>query len=198
MSTVNQTSAQQRFQLIAQLNEKVFHIDDLARLWQITSKNTLRITIHRYIKKGWLFRIYRGFYSIVPVNKLDPFFLGVKALHQFAYVSTESVLSEAGVIMQIPSSITLISAESRQYTIGNYEYRSRKLQDQFLFNSVGIKDTQEFKKAGIERAVADLLYYNSKFHFDNYSLIDWQKVKEMQEIIGYSKTNYDNHTGKIL
>ena len=179
MSTVNQTSAQQRFQLIAQLNEKVFHIDDLARLWQITSKNTLRITIHRYIKKGWLFRIYRGFYSIVPVNKLDPFFLGVKALHQFAYVSTESVLSEAGVIMQIPSSITLISAESRQYTIGNYEYRSRKLQDQFLFNSVGIKDTQEFKKAGIERAAADLLYYNSKYHFDNYSLINWQKVKEL-------------------
>lgn len=185
MYTSYQSSAQQRFQQIAQLNEKVFHIDDLARIWQISSKNTLRVTIHRYIKKGWLFKIYRGFYSIVPFEKLDPLFLGVKALHQFAYVSTESVLAEAGIIMQLPSKITLISAESRQYTIGNYEYQSRKLQDRFLFNSVGINNTGEYKKASIERAVADLLYYNSKFYFDNYSLIDWQKVNELQEIIGY-------------
>ena len=195
MSTVYQTSSQYRFQILAQLNEKVFHIDDLARIWQISSTNTLRVTIHRYIKKGLLFRIYRGFYSIVPFEKLDPFFLGIKALHQFSYVSTESILAEAGVIMQIPSKITLISAESRQYTIGNYEYQSRKLQDQFLFNSVGIKDTNEFKKACIERAVADLLYYNSKFYFDNYSLIDWQKVKKLQKIIGYPVTNYKKEVG---
>ncbi len=197
MSTVYKTSSQYRFQLIAQLNEKVFHIDDLARIWQISSVNTLHVTIHRYIKKGLLFRIYRGFYSIAPFEKLDPFFLGVKALHQFAYVSTESVLAEAGIIMQIPSKITLISAESRQFTIGNYEYQSRKLQDQFLFNNIGIQDNGEFKKAGIERAIADLLYYNSKFYFDNYSLIDWQKVNKLQEIIGYPVTEYKKQVGGL-
>ena len=197
MSTSYQSFAQYRFQQIAQLNEKVFHIDDLAKIWQISSTNTLRVTIHRYIKKGLLFKIYRGFYSIAPFEKLDPLFLGIKALHQFAYVSTESVLAEAGVIMQIPSKITLISAESRQFTIGNYEYQSRKLQDQFLFNSSGIKDTNDFKKAGVERAVADLLYYNSKFYFDNYSLIDWQKVNELQEIIGYPVTDYKKQVGAL-
>ncbi|MDA3941131.1 MAG: hypothetical protein PF693_17775 [Spirochaetia bacterium] len=197
MSTSYQTSSQQRFQRIAQLNEKVFHIDDLARIWQISSTNTLRVTIHRYIKKGWLFRIYRGFYSIVPFKKLDPLFLGVKALHQFAYVSTESILFEAGIIMQIPSRITLVSSESRQFTIGNYEYQSRKLQDRFLFNSLGINDSNEFKKAGIERAIADLLYYNSKYYFDNFSIIDWKKVNELQENIGYPITNYNNKTGEI-
>jgi predicted transcriptional regulator of viral defense system len=197
MSTSYQTSSQQRFQRIAQLNEKVFHIDDLARIWQISSTNTLRVTIHRYIKKGWLFRIYRGFYSIVPFKKLDPLFLGVKALHQFAYVSTESILFEAGIIMQIPSRITLVSSESRQFTIGNYEYQSRKLQDRFLFNSLGINDSNEFKKAGIERAIADLIYYNSKYYFDNFSIIDWKKVNELQENIGYPITNYNNKTGEI-
>ena len=100
MCTSKQTSSQYRFQIIAKLNEKVFHIDDLARIWQISSANTLRVTIHRYVKKGLLFRIYRGFYSIVPFEKLAPFFLGVKALHQFAYISTESVLAEAGIIIQ--------------------------------------------------------------------------------------------------
>ena len=197
MSTLYQSTVQQRFQRIAQLNEKVFHIDDLAKIWQISSTNTLRVTIHRYIKKGLLFKIYRGFYSIIPFEKLDPYFLGIKALHQFAYISTESVLAEAGVIMQIPSKITLISAESRQFTIGNQEYQSRKLQDQFLFNSIGIKDANGFKKAGVERAVADLLYYNNKFYFDNYSLIDWQKVNELQEIIGYPVTDYKKQVGAL-
>ncbi len=197
MSTVYQTSSQYRFQLLAQLNEKVFHIDDLARIWQITSANTLHVTIHRYIKKGLLFKIYRGFYSIIPFEKLDPYFLGIKALHQFAYVSTESVLAEAGVIMQIPSKITLISAESRQFIIGNYEYQSRKLQDQFLFNNIGIKDTNDFKKASAERAVVDLLYYNSKFYFDNYSLINWQKVNELQRIIGYPVTANTKKVGAL-
>ncbi len=40
--------------------------------------------------------------------------------------------------------------------------------------------------ATVERAVADLLYFNPKYYFDGNSRIDWKKVKEIQGIIGYN------------
>ena len=185
MSTVKKTAPQERFQLLARLDEKIFHIDDLAKLWQIPSPNTLRVTISRYVSNGWLYRIHRGFYAISPPDKLDPLLLGIKAMHQFAYVSTETILAEAGIIFQISPKITLIAAESRQFTIGNYEYRCRKLKDIFLYNPEGILHTGTHKKADILRAVVDLLYYNPHFYFDNTAAVDWVKLKELQKRIGY-------------
>jgi hypothetical protein len=39
--------------------------------------------------------------------------------------------------------------------------------------------------ANIERAVADLLYFNSNYYFDNKKRIDWKKVKKIQKEVGY-------------
>ena len=39
--------------------------------------------------------------------------------------------------------------------------------------------------ATTERAVADMLYYNPKYHFDFSDSIDFEKVKHIQKEIGY-------------
>ena len=193
MSTVKRNTFSDRFSVLARLNEVVFHIDDMANLWKIKDRNTLHTTLKRYTQKGLLFRIYRGFYSIKPPNQIDSLFLGTKALHQYSYVSTETVLAKAGIIMQNASYMTLISPVSKKFSINNYSYRSRKLSDRFLFNNTGINIINNVLTASTERATADILYFNPKFYFDAPKLINWKIVRKIQKEIGYPLTqkNYD-------
>ena len=101
-----------RFAQIAKLGITIFHAKDLANLWQIKETNTLYTTLARYTKQELLYRIYKGFYALKPINKLDSLLLGLKALHGFSYVSAETILSQAGIIFQSSNNITLISSKS--------------------------------------------------------------------------------------
>jgi predicted transcriptional regulator of viral defense system len=185
MSTEYSNATSNRFALLARLNETIFHTQDLATLWKIKEKNTLYTTLKRYTRKGLLFRIYKGFYSIKPFDKVDPNLLGIEALHQFAYVSTETVLAQAGIIQQNLNYITLVSSVSKKFSIQKINYRSRKMSDKFLFNDIGINNTAGFLIADVERAVADILYFNPHFYFDSKKNINWKKVKEIRKEIGY-------------
>lgn len=179
---------QDRFAQIARLGETIFHTKDLASLWQIQSANTLHTTLKRYTAKGLLYRVYRGLYALKPLDQLDPILLGLKALHSFAYISTETVLAKAGIIFQVSDTITLVSAKSRNFSIGDYYYDSRRLSVKFLYQPAGIIEQNGIKMATVERAVADLLYFNPKAYFDAPKFINWQKVKQIQKIIGYPLT----------
>jgi len=177
-----------RFSQLAKLRVLIFHVSDLANLWQMKDAHNLHMTLKRYADKKLLFRVYRGLYSLVPAEQLDPVLLGLKALHSFAYVSAESILVEAGIIQQKISQITLISDLSKKYSLAGHNFYSRKLADKFLYNEIGIIDQDGIKKASIERAVADMLYFNTKAHFDAEKSIDWKKVKAIQKTIGYPLT----------
>ncbi len=177
-----------RIAILARQNYPIFHTKDLARLWNIKNTNTLYTTLKRYTGRGLLFRIYKGLYSLLPIEKLDPLLLGVKALHSYAYVSTETVLAKEGIINQIIYNYTLISSHSRHFQIGPHEFKSRKLKDEYLYNSAGIFEEDGVLKATLERAVADLLYFNPKAYFDGMKMVDFDKVRHLQEEIGYPVT----------
>lgn len=181
-------SKSDRFTQIARIGEVVFHTKELANLWQIKDPNTLYTAIKRYVKRGSLFPIYKGFYSIKPIEQLDPLLLGVRALHQFAYISTETILFDAGIIAQRIGAITMVSSKSKKFSIKDNHYRSRKLDNKYLFNPAGIIEKNGVKKASVGRAIADLLYFNPKAHFDADKSIDWRKVKKLQKEIGYPLT----------
>ena len=185
MSTVCNNTTDNRFVKLARMGESVFHIDDLANIWQIHNKNTLHTTLKRYTQKGWLFRIYRGFYSLQKPEDIDPIFLGIKALNQFSYLSTESVLVQKGIITQVSNQITLVSAVSKNFDIKDNNYKVRQLDDKFLFNKAGLLLKGNYYQATTERAVADLLYFNPRYYFDGRNLVNWKKVKEIQKEIGY-------------
>ena len=185
MSTVKSNITQRRFATLAALGEVVFHAGDLANLWDIIDKNTLYTTLKRYTKQRLIYRVFRGLYAIKPIEKINPLLLGTKVTHEFSYVSAETVLANKGIIMQDIEQITIISSKSKKFSIAGYNFRSRQLADIYLFNPVGIEIKNGVRIATTVRAVADMLYFNPRAHFDARALIDWKKVKKMQKEIGY-------------
>jgi predicted transcriptional regulator of viral defense system len=176
---------QERFLKLAKLGISVFHTDDLANLWQISDRHNLHMTLKRYVDNGLLVRIYRGLYAIQPPDKIDPLLLGTKALHRFAYVSTETTLSIAGIIQQELIAYTFVSSVSHKFFLAGNRFVSRKLQDRFLYNEHGIYTEGGIKKATVPRAIADMLYFNPHAYFDAHRYIDWDAVRKMQKNLGY-------------
>jgi len=181
------TSDGERFAKLAELDEDIFHLDDLGNLWNIRNKNTLRKTLSRYTHRGLIFRIYKSFYSIKKVSELDPYLLGIKALHCPAYVTCESILFKAGVLNQSPQAITLVSPVSKIFSISGRQYKSRQMQDGYLFNEIGVELINGVRQASLSRAVADILYFNPQKYFDAGSskVVNWPEVKEIIKIVGY-------------
>ena len=166
-------------------DRKLYHTNDLAILWRLANKNTLYTTITRYIDKGVLFPIYKGLYSTVPLTSLNPLELGKAIIHRYTYLSTESVLSQAGIISQAVFDYTFVADQSKHISVGQWSFRYRKLKDGYLHNPTGINRQAGMFIASTERAAADLLYFSPKYHFDIPESIDFTKVNSMQKEIGY-------------
>lgn len=168
------------------LDQKLFHTGDLATIWGITNKNTLHTAISRYVKKGILIQVHKGFYSTVPIDSLDPLRLGLSFLHRFAYVTAETVLHREGIIFQSSDYLTFVSSVSEKFEIGPNRFLVRKLADKYLYNDSGVILKAGIRQAVVERAAADLLYFLPAYHFDNRQGIDWTKVKNIRQEV-YAK-----------
>jgi predicted transcriptional regulator of viral defense system len=177
---------QNRFLSIAKLGISVFHVDDLARIWGINNRNTLRTTLKRYVESGLMYRLYRGLYSIKPVSELDPLLLGAQAINDYCYLSAETILAKQGIIFQQLDYYTFVGGKTKRIKIGDYKYYCRQLKDKFLYNDIGVDKTGKYNIATLERAVADILYFNPKYHFDNPDAINWKEVKKIQSAV-YNK-----------
>jgi predicted transcriptional regulator of viral defense system len=174
-----------RLSELIKLDRKIYHSNDLAILWDISNKNTLYTTIKRYVRKGVLIPIYKGLYSTVPLSQLNPLELGKAIIHRYTYLSTESVLAQAGIIAQATYAYTFVSSLSKKATVGSVSYRFRKLKDEYLHNPTGVINQSGNFVATTERAVADMLYFNPRYHFDFTENIDFEKVKHIQKEVGY-------------
>src|SRR3990167_505883 len=102
---------------LLKLQQNLFHTNDLALIWGIDNKNTLYTWIKRYIQKGILIPVQKCLYSTIPLDQLDPIRLGISLIHGFAYLSTESVLAQEGVISQAVFAITLIGSISKRFEV---------------------------------------------------------------------------------
>lgn len=174
-----------RINELIKLDQKLYHTNDLAILWEITNKNTLYTTIKRYVKKGILIPIFKGLYSTVQISQLDPLKLGLAIIHNKTYLTTESVLVQQGIITQATYMYTFVSYVSKKVTVGNMTFLYRKLKDIYLNNPTDIVAPDSVYIATVERAIADMLYFNPHYHFDLTESINWQKVKQIQKEVGY-------------
>jgi hypothetical protein len=129
--------------------------------------------------------VYKGLYSTVPISSLEPLELGVAIIHRYTYLTTESVLSQAGIISQRIYDYTFVANRSKRVTVGQWSFRYRKLKDEYLYHPAGIVNQDGLFIAATERAVADMLYFNPKYHFDVPESIDLDKVRSIQKEIGY-------------
>lgn len=174
-----------RLSELIKLDRKIYHSNDLAILWDITNKNTLYTTIKRYVQKGVLIPVYKGLYSTVPLTQLNPLELGKAIIHRYTYLSTESVLAQAGVISQAIYMYTFVSNLPKKVSVGSMSFLFRQLKEEYLNNSAGVINQNGIFIATTERAVADMLYFNPKYHFDVPGNIDFEKVKIIQKEVGY-------------
>lgn len=175
-----------RISILIQQQQRLFHISDLRVLWGIRKSSSLYQTIYRLINKRILFSIYNGFYSIVPIYKLDPIEIGFRAIRKFSYLSTESVLAKNGIINQIPTKITFVSSRSFGVDINDVGYLVRQMSSSRLNNITGIfQNSLGVFEADIERAVVDMLYFVPTYHFDADKIINWDKVAAYQKQLDY-------------
>ena len=186
MGTLKNSITARRFSLLNQKKEVLFHVKDLAALWGISNLNTLRVLLKRYADMGIFYRVYRGFYSNLPISELDPILLGAKALHGPCYLSTESVLFEAAYLGQIPQVYTFVGEKNHHFSIGPNHYKCRQLQARYLYNREGIEERNGILVACPERALCDLLYFNPKAHLDKKP--SWSTVKALQKKLAYPLT----------
>jgi hypothetical protein len=174
-----------RLSELIKLDRKIYHSNDLAILWGIANKNTLYTTIKRYVQKRVLVPIYKGMYATVPLTQLDPLELGKAVIHRYTYLSTESVLAQAGVIAQATYAYTFISDISKKVTVGSTSFLYRQLKVEYLNNPAGISNQKGVFVATPERAAADMLYFNPRYHFDVPASLDMDKVRSIQKEVGY-------------
>jgi len=174
---------QNRFLELAKLGGLIFNTNDLARIWNIKNRNSLLTTLKRYVGDGLIYRIYRGLYSLKKVEDLDPLVLGAKAINSYCYLSGETVLAKHGVIFQRINYTTFIGQKTKRFQIGSQPYYLRQLKDKYLYNDTGVDKTGKVNEASLERAVADILYFNPHYHFDNQKTINTVELKKIQQAV---------------
>ena len=159
----------------------VFSNQDIAMLWGEPGSEAVRVRLNYYVKQGFLYRIRRGLYAKdKKYNKLE---LATRIFTP-AYVSFETILSKEGVIFQFYSQIFVASYLTREITIDDQIYSFRKIRNSLLTNSIGVELKDESSLATKERALLDILYLNSDYHFDNIDGAEWEKVFEILSIYG--------------
>ncbi len=175
-----------RINKLFEIKRYLFHTNDLAILWEMDNRQTLYQTISRYLRRGILFSVYKGLYSTIPIDELNPMDLGPAIIHRFTYLSTETILAQGGVISQSVYDFTYIADISKRVSIGHWTFRYRQMKDAFLFNPAGIESVSGRFFADISRAAADMLYYAPNYHFDSPELLNLEKVRAIQEQVGYA------------
>jgi len=186
MSTLSNNITGKRLSKLLSTGQALFHTADLALLLDIANANTLRVTLHRLTQAEILHRIQRGLYSILPPEKMDPVLLGQSCLHQFTYLTTESVLRDEGYILQSLEALTFVSSVSRRFVILGHRIISRRLHARFLHHPLGIQKKNGIFRATPERAIADMLYFDPWYHFDRE--VEWGNIQALQKEIGYPLT----------
>jgi len=174
-----------KYQALLSQDKKTFHASDLALLWDIDNQDTLNMTLKRFVDRGVLKRIHKGFYATTDISDIDSIDLGFSYLNTYSYLSLETILAREGIIFQEIKYFTFVSSKTANFKINNLSYKSRQLKAEYLNNTIGVKKVDHHFEANLTRAVADMLYYNSKYHFDRPQKIDFSQVKKYQQEIGY-------------
>ncbi len=166
-------------------NKRVFGNSELALLWGITNKNTLRTTLARYQKRGMLFRLYTGIYSVLPIAKLNLYEIGCAIAGPLSYISCETILSTEGFINQPIYTITLMGKKRKEFLINNQKYLCRYLNPRFLINRLDILQKNGYSIASPLRASVDLKRVQPNYHLDGASQINQKDLTKLQKQLGY-------------
>jgi len=99
----------------------LFSVSDFSALFPKKSVSTLLVLLGRAVKNGTLERVCRGFYiykkTVYPRDLILYHLAGRLRADVFCYLSLESVLSENGIISQIPINCVTLMTTGRSGVI---------------------------------------------------------------------------------
>lgn len=161
----------------------VFSLSDLSGLLPDQSPAALKAVMGRAVKNGLLQHVCRGIY-LYPLKDYPAGLLLYRVAarlraHELNYLSLESVLSDAGVISQIPVNWITLMSSGRSHIIdcGNFGHiefiHTGKSLDKILSHLV------YDMKCGLWRATISLALQDMKATGRNMELVDWGVVDEL-------------------
>lgn len=168
--------------LIAKLYQSqktILTIKDLALIWEETNSINLKSKISYYVKQGVLIRLTRGVFAKDKNYNSKEL---ATSIYVPSYISFETVLREAGIIFQHYDTIFIADRWSLTKKINKHIITFRKLKDSVLYNSIGIRNENNFSIATPERAFLDMIYLFPKYYFDNLKSINWDFCFELVKI----------------
>jgi hypothetical protein len=165
-------------------NKTVFTFKEVALLWQESDADFVKKKLYRYVKAGKLYSVRKGIYS--KDAKYDPYELAVK-IYTPAYVGFETVLGASGITFQLYGQIFVASYQTKEIECAGQKYSYHKIKDEILTNQAGIDVRENYSIASPERAFLDVVYLHTNYHFDNLSILNWEKVFDILPIYGGNK-----------
>ncbi|WP_299984022.1 type IV toxin-antitoxin system AbiEi family antitoxin domain-containing protein [Desulfobacula sp.] len=160
----------------------LFSTGDLRGINPGQTKEAFKVLLSRAVKNGLLKRICRGLYLYPKV----PFETGLVLhhaaarlrAHEFNYLSLESVLSDAGVISQIPMNWITLMSSGRSNIIdcgvfGHIEFIHTTNKPAALAGHLTYDFSGHLWRASVSQAIKDM-----KKTRRNTDLIDWETANE--------------------
>ncbi len=143
-------------------NQKAITVDDVKASFDF-SEGKIRVMLHRLEKKGWLERIEKGKYLLVPLEGREgwaehPFVILPKLVKNY-YVSYRSALAHHGLTEQIPFYVFAATTERKApLEFQGYLYKFVRVNQRkfFGYEAVKISDT-EISIADRDKAIIDCL-----------------------------------------
>ena len=179
-SPLNQLS--QTLKKLASPKRYLFTLSDLSSVLPNQSRSALLVLLSRAVKSGLLQRVCRGLYLYPDTNPHDGLLLYHAAARlrasEFNYLSLESVLSDAGVISQVPIGwITLMSSGRNRIVdcgrFGRIEYIHTRRPTGKLVKQLSWDQRIHLWRASVALALKDI-----KHTHRSQDLIDWEVANE--------------------
>ena len=99
----------------------------------------------------------------------------------------EMVLGTVGITFQSYGQIFVASHTTKEIERDGQKYSYNKIKDTILTNQMGVETRENYSIALPERAFLDVVYLHKNYHFDNLSILDWNKVYEILPIYNGNK-----------
>lgn len=146
----------------------IFKLADFIMYFRKESEQNIKISLSRLAKQGYLVSISKGIYANPRAKSmLKGYFPGEVANSlrdkAYSYLSLETLLSEEGLISQIPNCLTFVSLKfSRTYNTpyGIIEYVQTKRSVRNFLKDCYYDSTRGFWVANTQKAIDDLYNFN--------------------------------------
>jgi len=167
---------------LANAERYLFTPSDLRALLPGLSITAFKTLLSRVVQNGYLERVCRGLYfykQTAPTGLLLFHAAARLRASSFNYISLETVLSEAGVISQVPMQWISLMSSGRSNTIhcgrwGTIEFIHTRQRPEDLAKDLHYDSSYKLWKASVSLALRDM-----RATHRNLDLIDWSSADEL-------------------